>query len=135
VNRLFWRVPVDDENSVSFVIDWMPLTGEEAERYRERRREARSQVRVSPNEYGESVLAGKMRIKDLDPKMSTYYLFWIEDYAVQVGQGRIADRPNEHLGRMDVGVILLRKIWQRELGNLAAGKPLKDWTTPEGLDE
>jgi 5,5'-dehydrodivanillate O-demethylase len=67
--------------------------------------------------------------------MSTYYLFWIEDYTVQVGQGRIADRPNEHLGRMDVGVILLRKIWQRELGNLAEGKPLKTWVTPAGLND
>jgi len=135
VDRLFWRVPVDDENSVSFVIDWMPLTGEEAERYRERRLQARSQVRMSPNEYGESVLAGKRRIRELDQAMSTYYLFWIEDYTVQVGQGRIADRPNEHLGRMDVGVILLRKIWQRELGNLAEGKPLKTWVTPAGLND
>jgi 5,5'-dehydrodivanillate O-demethylase oxygenase subunit len=135
VDRLFWRVPVDDENSVSFVIDWMPLEGEAARQYKERRLQARSQVTVSPNEYGQSVITGKMRVKDLDPQMSTYYLFWIEDYAVQVGQGRIADRSNEHLGRMDVGVILLRKIWQRELDNLAEGRPLKQWTTPAGLNE
>jgi len=120
---------------VSFVIDWMPLTGEEAEQYRERRLQARAQVRVSPNEYGERVLAGKMRIRELDPAMSTYYLFWIEDYTVQVGQGKIADRSNEHLGRMDVGVILLRKIWQRELGNLAEGTPLNVWVTPAGLND
>ncbi|MGH7767988.1 MAG: Rieske 2Fe-2S domain-containing protein [Candidatus Binatia bacterium] len=135
VDRLFWRVPVDDENSVSFVVDWMPLTGEAARQYKERRLQARAQVTVSPNEYGERVLAGKARLKDLDPKMSTYYLFWIEDYAVQVGQGRIAERSNEHLGRMDGGVILLRKIWQRELRNLAEGKPLKEWMTPAGLNE
>jgi 5,5'-dehydrodivanillate O-demethylase len=135
VDRLFWRVPIDDENSVSFVIDWMPLEGEAARQYKERRLQARSQVTVSPNEYGQSVITGKMRVKDLDPQMSTYYLFWIEDYAVQVGQGRIADRSNEHLGRMDVGVILLRKIWQRELDNLAEGRPLKQWTTPAGLNE
>jgi 5,5'-dehydrodivanillate O-demethylase oxygenase subunit len=92
-------------------------------------------VRVSPNEYGQSILVGKMRVRDLDPQMSTYYLFWIEDYAVQVGQGKIADRANEHLGRMDAGVILLRKIWQRELDKLAQGSPLKQWTTPAGLNE
>jgi 5,5'-dehydrodivanillate O-demethylase len=135
VDRLFWRVPVDDENSVSFVIDWMPLTGAAAQQYRERRLQARAQVTVSPNEYGERVLAGKMRVKDLDPKMSTYYLFWVEDYAVQVGQGTVAERASEHLGRMDGGVILLRKIWQRELRNLAEGKPLKEWVTPSGLNE
>jgi len=135
VDRLFWRVPIDDENSVSFVIDWMPLEGEAARQYKERRLQARSQVTVSPNEYGQSVITGKMRVKDLDPQMSTYYLFWIEDYAVQVGQGRIADRSNEHLGRMDAGVILLRKIWQRELSLLAESKPLKEWTTPSGLND
>ena len=33
-----------------------------------------------------------------------------------------------HLGRSDRGVFLLRKIWQREIKNLAEGRPLKQWT-------
>jgi 5,5'-dehydrodivanillate O-demethylase oxygenase subunit len=37
-------------------------------------------------------------------------------------------RANEHLGRSDRGVFLLRKIWQREIKNLAEGRPLKEWT-------
>lgn len=135
VDRLFWRVPVDDEHSVSFVVDWMPLTGEEARQYRERRHQARAAMSVSGNELGAAVLAGKMRVKDLDPNMSTYYLFWVEDYVTQVGQGTIPDRSQEHLGRVDVGVILMRKVWQRELAALAAGRPLKQWTTPSGLAE
>ena len=35
---------------------------------------------------------------------------------------------NEHLGRSDTGVILLRKIWERELCALAEGQPTKKWT-------
>jgi 5,5'-dehydrodivanillate O-demethylase len=31
VDPLFWRVPVDDERSVSFVVDYLPLTGPAAE--------------------------------------------------------------------------------------------------------
>ncbi len=54
----------------------------------------------------------------------------IEDYTAQVGQGAIADRENERLGRSDVLVILLRQLLSREMRNLAEGKPLKQWTRP-----
>ena len=51
----------------------------------------------------------------------------------QVGQGRLANRQQERLGRSDVGVILLRRLWQRELRALAEGQPLKQWTRPADL--
>ena len=52
----------------------------------------------------------------------------LEDEIAQTGQGAIAVRSNEHLGRSDRGVFLLRKIWERELRNLAEGRPVKQWT-------
>jgi hypothetical protein len=53
----------------------------------------------------------------------------------QMGQGAIADRENDHLGKSDVGVILIRKLWREELQALADGKPLRQWRRPpEGLD-
>ena len=51
----------------------------------------------------------------------------LEDEVAQTGQGAIAPRGNEHLGRSDRGVFLMRKIWERELGNLKEGRPLKQW--------
>lgn len=48
----------------------------------------------------------------------------------QVGQGVIADRQHERLGRSDAALILMRTIWQRELRALAEGRPLKQWTHP-----
>jgi 5,5'-dehydrodivanillate O-demethylase len=42
----------------------------------------------------------------------------------------IADRERERLGRSDKAVILLRKIWERELRALAEGRPLKQWCWP-----
>jgi len=63
----------------------------------------------------EAVVAGRMRIEDMDERMSSYYSFLVEDYACQVGQGPIADRQHERLGRIDQGTVLLRKIWMREL--------------------
>ena len=133
VDRLFWRLPIDDENCISFVVDKVPLTGKAGEAYRERRREAEQTQSAPLNQIAEDILAGKMTLADVDKSLSTYKLFWIEDYVVQVGQGAREDRSEEHLGRMDIGVFLLRKIWQRELKALAEGRPLKQWKTPEGL--
>lgn len=127
VDRLFWRVPVDDEGCVSFVVDFLPLKGDAASGYRERRQAAREEMAVSPNELAEAILAGKSRLEDVDPGTPIYYLFWIEDYVVQVGQGSLAPRAADSLGRLDQGVVLLRKIWERELRALAAGRPLKEW--------
>ncbi len=135
VDRIFWRVPVDDGNCVSFVVDLVPLTGQAGEAYRERRRQAEESQTASLQEIAESILAGKMHIRDVDQSLSTYKLFWLEDYVVQCGQGPTADRDHEHLGRIDVGVILLRKVWQRELKALAEGHPLKQWTEPPGLGD
>ena len=132
-DRLFWRVPIDDEHCVSFVVSFLPLTGDAAKKFQERRQNARAAIRVTPNDLGQAVLTGKMRLEDVDKSLGTYFHFWVEDYVVQVGQGTIADRSNERLGRVDVGVILLRKIWERELRALAEGRPLKQWTRLEGM--
>jgi 5,5'-dehydrodivanillate O-demethylase len=132
-DRLFWYVPIDDEHCVTFVVDYLPLTGDEAREYQERQRQAKSLITTTPNALAEAILQGRMRITDLDQQMSTYYLFWIEDYLSMVGQGSIPDRSNERLGRTDAAVILLRKIWERELRALAGGRPLTQWTSPAGL--
>jgi hypothetical protein len=55
----------------------------------------------------------------------------VQDCVSQVGQGRIADRSEEHLGKTDESVILFRKIWERELRALHEGRPLKRWYRPE----
>jgi 5,5'-dehydrodivanillate O-demethylase len=49
------------------------------------------------------------------------------------GQGIIADRTRERLGRSDAVVILFRKLWARELRALAEGHPLKQWQRPAAL--
>ena len=47
---------------------------------------------------------------------------------MQAGQGPIADRSNERLGRSDLAIILWRKILERELRAMEEGRPLKEWT-------
>jgi len=73
-----------------------------------------------------------VRIQDIDgPECSN--IVWIQDYATQVGQGPLELRKNEWLGRSDRALILIRKIWERELQALQDGKPLKQWDRTERL--
>lgn len=132
-DRLFWRVPVDDESCVSYVVDYLPLFGEQAEAYKARRRETSEIGLRSLSAAADGMLNGKTRLEDMDENLSTYKMFWIEDYTVQVGQRPISEQRDERLGRQDVGLILLRKLWLRELQALVDGRPLTAWATPSGL--
>src|SRR5262249_44026028 len=55
----------------------------------------------------------------------------LQDTVICVGQGAIADRSAERLGTSDAAVILLRKIWKRELRLMAEAKPLTQFTFPQ----
>lgn len=63
-----------------------------------------------------------LRISDPEPRL--------QDTVISVGQDVIADRSAERLGRSDAAVILLRKIWKRELRLLVEGKPVTQFTFP-----
>jgi 5,5'-dehydrodivanillate O-demethylase oxygenase subunit len=127
LDRLFFYVPIDDENSMTFVVDFVPLTGEAADAYRERAMRDRRAMTMSASDFGAAILAGTKTFDDISPEISSYYSFWIEDYVTLVGQGAIPDRSQDRLGRTDIGPILLRKLWRRELKALAAHEPIKRW--------
>jgi 5,5'-dehydrodivanillate O-demethylase oxygenase subunit len=134
-DRMQWDVPLDDERSLEFRLRRLPLRGEAAKKYRERHATASAEPKISVAQMGDAVLSGKLSFQDLDhffkDKIS---LVHTQDYVAQVGQGAHADRGKEHLGRSDVGVILFRKIWERELRALAEGRPLKKWVLPQEAD-
>jgi 5,5'-dehydrodivanillate O-demethylase len=130
--RLVWHLPIDDGHCIAFDINLTPgLSGEEGERFRALRRLIQEEEDSSdPYEIAEAILAGKLRVEDMDPDLSYYKQFWIEDYVTQVGQGTIPDRAQERLVRTDTKPILKRQLWQRELRALVEGWPLKEWTSP-----
>jgi hypothetical protein len=114
-------------------MDFAYLTGEAAQEYRERRRQLKQATPTPHTQLGESVLQGKVTMEEIENQPNLKNLTSLEDYVVQVGQGPIADRKDERMGRLDVGVFLVRKIWQRELTSLADGRPLKQWVIPERI--
>jgi 5,5'-dehydrodivanillate O-demethylase len=134
-HRMQWDVPVDDERSLEFRLRRSPLTGEAARVFREQRAALLAQEKGSVRDLGDRVLSGKVRFQDLDQYFQDKIaLVHTQDYVSQVGQGTIADRTKEHLGRSDAGIILFRKIWERELRALAEGRPLKKWMLPQDVE-
>ncbi|MEA2640665.1 MAG: 5,5-dehydrodivanillate O-demethylase oxygenase subunit [Chloroflexota bacterium] len=128
-----WRVPIDDQHYYRFGINVLPLTGDAAKEYAERQAARAAKVTRPASEIAEDVLAGRLDPHELKPELYPD-LVNIQDYVAQVGQGDIASQPHaEHLGRSDVGIILLRKIWAQELQALAEGKPQRQWVRPPTL--
>lgn len=136
--RLLIYVPVNDEKCVTFPIDYLEIGADAIDAYRERSHEFMSKLDTAKlNRLAESALAGKTCIEDLDADLSTFDMFWIEDYVTAVGQGTFAARDQERLGQSDKGVILIRKTFERELGALLGKRGgLKPWREPpKGLTD
>ena len=122
---LFWWVPIDDRQHVQFSLHRIPATGATADRIRERRQKRRGEIDLAHQRVCGDVLEGRIALRDVDQRRVD--LVRLQDDIAQVGQGRIADRDIERLGRGDVGVIAIRKIWDRELAALNQGRALKAW--------
>ena len=124
-------MPIDDGHHLRFGLEVVATKGEEAS-LRAAWREQAAQVASG---VAEDVLAGRVSSRTLT--LDEYpgpALTNVQDYVILVGLGPIAERPNdERLGRSDVGVMALRKLWARELQALAEGRPLKQWHRPERL--
>ena len=124
---LGWWVPHDDDRHTQFTIVRHPR-GSAAVMAYEARRAARAAGRDLDHrreEFARAILAGTMSWADIDPKRVN--AFFLQDDVAQMGVGSILDRPPERLGRSDVGVILERKLWVRELNRFARGETLTNW--------
>jgi len=131
--RLVWQVPIDDQNFTSFVVTYIPLTGDRAERFWQLKRAMHRDEGPSPQELGRAVLAGHLRIPDVTVP-DVYKLIQVEDYVAQVGQGATPDHSRDRLRSSDIAVLLLRKIWERELRSLVENRRLKEWRHPPAFD-
>jgi len=119
------KVPVDDTSHLLFASQHLRMSQEEVEPYLEQHcRYVALRSQHPADDVAAEVLAGRTRMAEVADHP---YLAIIEDIVTQAGQGAIADRGAEHLGRSDVGIIAMRKIWSREMRALAEGRPGKSW--------
>jgi 5,5'-dehydrodivanillate O-demethylase oxygenase subunit len=121
----FSFTPIDDENHLWLITSQVKATGAEADAFRAKKAAYLEAYAKAPKvmDLVHDVWAGRRRLIDIEhPDLAI-----VQDIAVQAGQGRIADRANERLGRSDTAIILWRKMLARELHALAEGKPGKKW--------
>ena len=129
-DAMSWFVPVDDHSHFDIRMHYVRVTDEESRRThleRHAAREAIADETYDPAKMAQVVLAGEMHISDFFDKADQL----IEDDVAQIGQGLIADRSAERLGRSDANVIMIRKLWEQELRALAEGGSLKEWAFSE----
>lgn len=128
--HLAYRVPITDEMSMTYSIRLKkPEPGAHVKAGGKGQIKNRPDWDVDPKVLVDKILAGKMRLQDVDKDYPA--LFVVEDNVALAGQGAITDRKRDHLGQSDKGVILLRKIFERELRALDEGRPLKSWARPK----
>jgi 5,5'-dehydrodivanillate O-demethylase len=127
--KAVWIVPINDSAHAAFDVTHTPLEGEEARAYAAARadQEAEAETRW---DLAEKILAGEMTLEDLPNEMSAYTSFTIEDYVTQVGQGSVRERGPELVSTSEERIILLRRLWLREVNALMDGRPLTDWRVP-----
>jgi 5,5'-dehydrodivanillate O-demethylase len=134
-NVILWRVPITDEEHANFSVRLIQITGASAERFLENRRTRAASSYIAANDLADIVLRGEVRTQDVGQRedVRRWEIVNVQDDVTQVGQGIIPDRDQERRGATDVGVVLLREIWKRELRALAEGRRLKPWTRPAGM--
>ena len=113
---LFWYVPIDDESHLHVLIMV----------YHTKRRERPDSTPV--HEEIEAILSGQKTWEDIANHPN---IIRIQDGVAICGQGKIEDRSRERLGRSDAAVVMLRRLWMRELELLASGKPVTAFSTPD----
>lgn len=133
MHQLAWRVPVDDNSHRSFNTYYAEITGDEAERFKEERRLARERLRALPSrdEVVAAIYRGEYHVDAVDAARAD--IVGIQDTVTMELQRPISEREPDRLGRSDTAVILLRKLYTREIRKLIAGEPLKTWTWPRDL--
>jgi 5,5'-dehydrodivanillate O-demethylase len=131
--HLSWRVPTRDDRHITFTVDLIEKEGAELERYHAVRETQRQ--RLAAFEPAEklvaAILRGDLHVDDV-PREHPQLLI-IQDDVALAAQRPLFARAQDRLGRSDTQVILLRKIWLRELRALATGAPLKNWVWPADL--
>jgi 5,5'-dehydrodivanillate O-demethylase len=125
-----WTVPINDASHAAFDVTNTPVEGAEAEAYLEARAEQEEEAETRWD-LAEKILAGEMTLEDLPDDMGAYTSFTIEDYVTQVGQGPIKGRGKENLTVSEARIILLRKLWLREVNAMVAGLHMTNWRVPQ----
>ena len=130
--HLAWRVPVERDSHISFIVECIHKTAEGYQAYKVRR-EAEREVLVTMEPAAElvaRVMKGELHIDDVPDRTD---LVALQDMVVLSGQPRDRRREDDLLAATDRQLVMLRSIWTRELRAIEDGAPRKRWRLPPDL--
>jgi 5,5'-dehydrodivanillate O-demethylase len=110
-NHFEWRVPVDDATTLS--VGWFY-----------------SRVPVEREPYAQKRIpywTSPVRDPQTGRWITTHLMN--QDFVAWAGQGTVADRDREHLGRSDRGIVMMRRRFLAELGD-GGRRPRRDPRSP-----
>ena len=114
-----WAVPIDDGRTLRFTVNAVPRADDETDR---RNAEDRGE-RFNPADHYDALFN-----RHTLPEMGAAQLIAAQDYVAVRGQGVIFDRSQEWLGQTDAGIVLLRRLFLRELAAIRGGGAAKRWS-------
>lgn len=123
IDVFVWMIPNDEMNTTRFMIyGQQPGASEES---RQRFADYFAKYgKYDPAEHHDELFASR---EWKNPEDTFVGLTAAQDYLSIRGQARVTAREDEILGRSDMGIVTLRKLFFRELELLQAGQPTKEW--------
>ena len=93
-DHIAWRVPVDDDNHLSFMVDLVHVEGAVADNYRRERAELADAIAKAPpaDDMARAVLRGEMTWAEIEGHPD---LLAIQDLVALMGQGAYTERGKE----------------------------------------
>lgn len=101
-DHIEWRVPVDDENTLSVTWAYNPVPKDKRPFRQDR------------------IPCWKGPVKDANGRWITSHVM-NQDFVGWAGQGVITDRSKEHLGKSDKGILMMRKAFRASLQSIENG--------------
>jgi 5,5'-dehydrodivanillate O-demethylase len=129
-----YRVPRDDDSAIRFNLAAIPRVKGGVDRGR-----AVNSLKGGPSvsEVADGLLTGREDMRALKERSDTldkFFLTNVQDCAVLASLGPAAERDfAENRGATDVSIVMMRRLFLREMSALAEGRPLKEWKRPDYL--
>ncbi|MDH7798311.1 MULTISPECIES: Rieske 2Fe-2S domain-containing protein [unclassified Beijerinckia] len=119
-------VPTSDESHILFMTQFARVAAADKAAYAEAAAKNDQNIKAARKlaDIARDILDGKAVLEDF--RDHPRFLL-IEDAVAQGGQGWIVDRSQEHLGRTDICIVRMRRLFDRELNAIAEGEATKDF--------
>jgi 5,5'-dehydrodivanillate O-demethylase len=129
-----YRVPRDDDSAIRFNLVAIPRIKEKVDAARATHTRS---TKGGPTavEVARGLIDGveDMRmLKERTDTVNNFLLTNIQDCSVLASLGPVEERDfPENRGTTDVSVVMIRRLFAREMAALAEGRPLTEWKRPE----